>query len=265
MKVFLSWSGASSHHIAKCFEAWLPRFLQAVEPWISSHMAKGTVWDNEISKELNDTKAGIFCITPDNLDSPYLHYEAGAISNVPGARLFTFLFKVEPIDVKQPLSRFQSTKFEESDVLVLMQSINEKLRLANETNLADSDLEKNFALFWPLLKKELDKTPEPSQPKPIRSPEDILEEVLRTVRGLQPLQSNVISPVSAHGDPLPYRLLVRQVRNLITEDNLSRDEALNEKGNIAKKISRLYPQNVIMLEDTIKAIDRIFLQKETEN
>lgn len=148
MKVFLSWSGQSSNHIAKTFEAWLPRFLQAVEPWISSHMAKGTVWDNEISRELNETKAGIFCLAPDNLESPYLHYEAGAISNVQGAQLFTFLYKVEPIDVKQPLSRFQNTKFEEGDILLLMKSINYKLREAGETNLSDGDLEKNFNILY---------------------------------------------------------------------------------------------------------------------
>jgi len=71
MKIFLSWSGESSKHIAQTFEEWLPRFFQAAEPWISTHMPKGAVWDNEITKKLNETKAGILCLTPDNLDSTY--------------------------------------------------------------------------------------------------------------------------------------------------------------------------------------------------
>lgn len=140
--------------------------MQAVEPWISTHIDKGLVWDNEISRNLNESRIGILCLTSDNLDSTYLHYEAGAISNVENAIVCTFLFDIESIDIKQPLSRFQNTRNNEADILALLRTINSKLKENNETHLIEKDLEENFKLFFPILKAKLDLTPATNKPKP---------------------------------------------------------------------------------------------------
>jgi hypothetical protein len=192
MKVFISWSGDRSKHIAETFQEWLRRVLQATEPWISTHIDKGLVWDNEISKNLNESRIGILCLTLDNLDSTYLHYEAGAISNVEGAIVCTFLFDIDSIDVRQPLSRFQNTKYIEADILLLLKTINLKLKENNETHLLEKDLEENFKLFYPLLQRELDKTPATNQPKPKRKDVDLLEEILTSIRSLQAINSPVL-------------------------------------------------------------------------
>jgi len=205
MKVFISWSGERSKHIAETFRDWMRRVLQATEPWISTHIDKGLVWDNEISKNLNESRIGILCLTSDNLDSTYLHYEAGAISNVEGAIVCTFLFDIDSIDVKQPLSRFQNTKNIEADILLMLKTINLKLKENKETYLLEKELEENFKLFYPLLQTELDKTPATNQPKPKRKEADLLEEILRGIRSLQSTTSPISSLNSIRRDSYPVK------------------------------------------------------------
>ena len=52
MKVFISWSGDRSKYIAETLQEWLRRVLQATEPWISTQIDKGLVWDVHIHRFL---------------------------------------------------------------------------------------------------------------------------------------------------------------------------------------------------------------------
>ncbi|WP_109487963.1 hypothetical protein [Occallatibacter savannae] len=47
----------------------------------SEDIKKGTRWSPAIAKELAESRAAIFCLTLDNVDSPWLDFEAGAVSN----------------------------------------------------------------------------------------------------------------------------------------------------------------------------------------
>jgi hypothetical protein len=40
----------------------------------------GSGWLARIKNELEATSYGIICLTPQNLDAPWLHFEAGALS-----------------------------------------------------------------------------------------------------------------------------------------------------------------------------------------
>ena len=44
MKVFLCWSGTRSKGIANALHEWLPRVIQALDPWISVDIDKGARW-----------------------------------------------------------------------------------------------------------------------------------------------------------------------------------------------------------------------------
>lgn len=84
MKVFISWSGDYSGKIAIALREWLPSVIQSLEqPYVSSEdIAKGSRWNAEVTKELENSCFGIICLTPENLIAPWLHFEAGALSKI---------------------------------------------------------------------------------------------------------------------------------------------------------------------------------------
>jgi hypothetical protein len=189
MKIFLSWSGKQSQEIANAFNMWLPRVIQAVKPWFSPNIEKGAKWSAELDKALEGTRFGIVCLTPDNLPNPWLHYEAGALSKTEGARVWTFLHGgLSPSDVAPPLSSFQATTSEKSEVFKLLQSINERLKDDGGNALTDNVLNDVFEDTWPKLDNYLGQVKydraECGQPH-VRGEREILEEILELVRGYQ--------------------------------------------------------------------------------
>ncbi len=81
MKVFISWSGPRSAAVAEALRYWLPKVIQALEPWMSADdIEKGTRWRSGIATELEQSSVGIICLTRENLDSTWIHFEAGALS-----------------------------------------------------------------------------------------------------------------------------------------------------------------------------------------
>ena len=49
MKVFLGWSGSTSHKVALAFHAWLPNVIQAIKPYVSCEdIAKGARWNSDL-------------------------------------------------------------------------------------------------------------------------------------------------------------------------------------------------------------------------
>src|SRR5258706_15628478 len=103
MEIFISWSGGRSRLVAEAFAKALPRIIQAALPWISVDIGKGKRWSREISDRLENSRIGILCLTADNLNAPWLLFEAGAISKTKNSRPCTFLLDVEKGDVRPPL------------------------------------------------------------------------------------------------------------------------------------------------------------------
>jgi hypothetical protein len=186
MKVFFSWSGDRSKHIAIEFSNWLEQVLQAVEPWVSADIEKGRRWDGEIAKKLEASKVSVICLTKDNLDSTWIHFEAGAISKTEDAYVCTFLFDITPANVKEPLSLFQATQYNKEDMLKLLKTINGLIGANGEKSLKDSNLESVFETFWPHLEEKLKATPAAKgAKKDVREDREILEECLQILRSLK--------------------------------------------------------------------------------
>lgn len=186
MKVFISWSGDVSRAVADRLREWLPCVIQDVEPWLSTEdIRKGTRWTAEIAAALDQSRVGILCLTADNLDAPWLHFEAGALSKaVANSAVFvcTFLYAVEPTDIGLgPLAQFQHTKFEKEDTFRLVKTIN-TARDAQALN--EALLRKLFDKWWPDLQSSMAQVPALSLPSkaPRRSDREILEDIWELVR-----------------------------------------------------------------------------------
>jgi len=188
MKLFISWSGTQSKEIAEIFRTWIPGVIQAAKPYYSPNdIEKGTRWSNEIAKELEASKFGIICLTKDNLEAPWIMFEAGALSkNIERSKLCPFLFGVEPADVQGPLVQFQAAKFEKAEVKKLMKSINAEL---SEQSLASEVFETVFEMWWPKLDESIaaclkKHIPAKAKHGAIRTEKDMLEEILALTRSI---------------------------------------------------------------------------------
>lgn len=187
MKIFISWSGKLSQELGNALKEWIPDVLQAVHPYFTPEdIQKGERWSSEIAKELEESMFGIFCVTPENLNSGWMHFEAGAISkSKDDAQVCPILFNLRPTDLTGPLQQFQATVFSEEEMLKLMRAINAKL---GDQALTDARLERQFSRWWPELEKQINSILEqqiaPSE-KPARSNRELLEEILTIVRESQ--------------------------------------------------------------------------------
>lgn len=189
MKVFISWSGETSHKVALALHEWLPSVIQAVHPYVSSEdIEKGKRWSTDIAAELGSSEYGIICLTKENLHMPWINFEAGALGkSVETSRVSPFLFRLKRSEVTGPLVLFQSTLVDKADMLKLLKSIN----AANSgPKLSDQVLASSLEVWWPILHDKLnaivEKTSGSTAPLNPVSAEDakskMFEEILELTR-----------------------------------------------------------------------------------
>ena len=149
MKLFLSWSGDASREIATLLYEYLPRLLPGVEPFLSERdIPSGTDWAAELAKKLSESRFAIVCLSPDNVDSAWLLYEAGALTNHKAQRLCALLTGgLRKDDVPKPLSRFQHRAFSEADFARLVKDIARMQDAAPD----ETGLDQALAAAWPAI------------------------------------------------------------------------------------------------------------------
>jgi hypothetical protein len=205
MKVFLSWSGARSKEVALLFREWLPKVIQAVDPWMSDvDIEKGAHWFAEIFREVSAASFGVVFLTRENLEKPWLHFEAGALAKAlspegNSPRVATYLLGIDNSDVVGPLKEFQHTKATAEDTLKLLLSVNSSLAANGEKPLKDEMLKSIFDTFWAALDGPLNAalTRKESE-KPVREVRDMVEEILEYVRPRAPtLERASIAEITA--------------------------------------------------------------------
>lgn len=183
-KIFISWSGELSKALGEAVRDWIPKVLQSVKPYFTpDDIEKGARWAKEIGQELESSQLGIICLTQENQHSPWILFEAGALSkNLEESKVCPILFNFDTTDLKGPLSSFQATKFNKEDFKKLLESINNS---CNETKLDQKNLEETFDMWWPKLEEKIKNilSQDKSNPKPKkREDRDILEEILELAR-----------------------------------------------------------------------------------
>lgn len=198
MKVFLSWSGNLSKDVATEFSKWISQVLQFVNPFLSSEdIEKGSRWGHEIAKNLEESTHGVFFVTKDNIGAPWINFEAGALSkSLENSHVWTLLIDMKNSDLNEgPLRQFQTTLFTKKEVNDLVKVINS----ANGENpLPDHVVDTSFEKWWPDLedninqliskyKGEADQSIKPKELQVTSTSNEILEEILGSVRNQERL------------------------------------------------------------------------------
>ena len=136
MSVFICWSSEQSKKLAEAVKALLesavPSLKRGKAVFISGSIDKGVNWFDSIIGHLKSSKAGMVCLTPENLQSPCISrlepwqwdslprkkQEAVAPSKPP---LLTLVHGVTGAELKGPLSAYQSTSTTPAEMGALVQ------------------------------------------------------------------------------------------------------------------------------------------------
>lgn len=181
MNIFISWSGERSKLIANALKSWLEKFFQTIEIFMSeSDIEPGTRWAFRLNDELQISNYGIICLTPENQNSQWILFEAGALSNQVKNRVTPLLFQLKEGEVKGPLSQFQYLKADEDGFRKLANSINKNL----EKPLSSDKINEYFQAWWKQLHQAINEIPlESKEVVPDkRQDRELIEEILQYTR-----------------------------------------------------------------------------------
>jgi len=183
MKVFISWSGERSQALANALRELIPLVLHYVEPWLSeADIAAGARWAEAVAKELEESNFGIICVTRENVSSPWVLFEAGALAkSMQESRVIPLLLDLDFRDVTGPLAQFQAKKVEKSGLSEVIQSVNQAANLI----VAEPQAKKLFEALWPQFEEQIASIPKlASSAKHSRPQHEVLEELVAGIRNL---------------------------------------------------------------------------------
>ncbi len=181
MDVFISWSGERSRIIAQAFWEQMRFVVPDTTAFFSPEIEKGVNGYNEISGNLGKADFGIVCLTPENLHSTWINFEAGALSkHQQNARLWTVLFDLTPSEVPEPLKAFQHSLCTRDDLLKVFKSINSKV----STPSMPSVLNVHFNNRWRYFKKAIDAASDVDVTAKMKGQIEMLREILDRVETL---------------------------------------------------------------------------------
>jgi hypothetical protein len=149
---------------------------------------KGARWAVELARELEKTNACIVCVTPENVDSNWMHFEVGAAAKALEMSLVCpYLLGVTKANLAGPFAQFQAANANREDTFKMLQTLNVAL---GDRAVRPQILERTFERFWPDLDSRLSSITFTHVSAPVeRSAEQILEEVLASVRRSETTQA----------------------------------------------------------------------------
>lgn len=222
MRVFISWSGKRSQMLAQSLRDWLPLVLYYIQPWLSeTDIEAGKRWSVEIAKQLEESNFGIICITRENIESSWILFEAGALAkSLQNSSVVPLLLDLEFREIGGPLSQFQAKKVGKSAINEIVQAINQ----ASASPIEKTRLLQLFEALYPQLEDQLEDIPPHKEGgRPLRSQQDVMEELVSTVRGIdQRLRSLEQALPSA---PLPITVTQPIYREVLPLDKKTEREA----------------------------------------
>jgi hypothetical protein len=215
MGVFISWSGTQSRKVASALREWLEQVVPGSNPWMSAEdIAPGTNWFSELMQHLEKTRFCVICLTPENMRSPWLYFEAGTIAGKRvDAKVSAYLIGVTPSQLEPgPLSQFQCTEASREGTWKLVRALNQSLEKDPHN---EQVLEGNFGSRWPWLKKKIETALAEYDPD---SPQSAIEtEQLKPAYNLSEDAEQLL--LEAALDRRGVLLLLRTMRGLTVQTN----------------------------------------------
>jgi TIR domain-containing protein len=190
MRVFLSWAGETSKQIALALREWLPYVVATLKPFMSAEdIDPGTRWAHVLGSELEATRAGVLCLTPDSVNAPFLNFEAGALAKtVERTYVCPYLHGLKPSDYTGPLTLFQAVSADQAGTKKLVDTLNKAL---GEAAIAERVVQRLFEKMWPDLDEKLRAIPAvPVVGERRRGVPEVLDEVLSNTRAIINMQSS---------------------------------------------------------------------------
>ncbi|CAB9506497.1 expressed unknown protein [Seminavis robusta] len=212
MKVFVSWSGERSKKVALIMFDWLKDLLPNAEPWMSARSVEaGQWWVGELQSSMQEAEFGILCLTPENLQSPWILFEAGALmmannkngteGNAKIGRVIPLLVGLRKAELTFPLAQFQAVESDRQGFWELALAANQSLAVDESAEPSKVALNKKFAALWPTLQARIQSIQEMSAATDDQkggagkklSDREMLQEVLEKVRNLENVPNNNIN------------------------------------------------------------------------
>jgi hypothetical protein len=154
MRVFISWSGEASKAMALGLHRFIQQVLGRADPWMSEpDIAVGTRWPEELREGLAGTGYCVICVTRENVEKPWLNYEAGVIRDGLNKPTAPWMLDITPADFPTlPLNPLQGRVCSREGTLQLVKSINDALGTGGKSAAIIEDL---FEKCWPELEEAL--------------------------------------------------------------------------------------------------------------
>lgn len=155
LNIFVSWSGSASQGVASLLRDWLPYVLQGAKLFVSTHdINKGTKWTAALWDVLSTYDCAIVVVTKENLNAPWILFEAGALSKTLSSRTIPLLCDISRGEMSgSPLSHLQNATAEKDDLAGLVHSLNASQSDPIEHNRLTAAFEK----WWPDFDSEFKK------------------------------------------------------------------------------------------------------------
>ena len=147
-EIFISWSKERSLAFGKAFRQLMSQVLRDrdfVPPsplgpgshvvTLSEDLPKGGSWFSSLAGLLEHARAGVICVTPENVASPWLLFEAGALIRCDvQVALFPVLLDLPPAAMEGPLALVQATVIERDPAAIKRETFDLLSRIVNHVN-----------------------------------------------------------------------------------------------------------------------------------
>ncbi|MEM7760598.1 MAG: toll/interleukin-1 receptor domain-containing protein [Cyanobacteria bacterium P01_A01_bin.40] len=190
MKIYISWSGERSKSVARILRELISVALQNVDIFLSTNdINSGASWVEIHSQWLTEADVGILCLTSDNINNPWISFEAGALYSS-GKTLIPFLLDLSSADLDLPLAALQTVSFSKFGIKSILQELNRRLDNPQKPEYISRVVDK----LWSDFLKEIKSIPPPSKETNLekdtlgtglKSERDLLYELLERVKNLE--------------------------------------------------------------------------------